>query len=142
MYIGGTQEAFTARAGWKERGLTVSTKWYPRCPGGNKGDVVREQVETWLRELQTDQIDMFYLHGPDRSVPFTETLETVNTLYKEGKVRRLGLSNYTAFEVADIVMLCVQRGWVRPTVFRTMYNALSRARPSVLRALPVTSRTS
>lgn len=124
-YVGGEQEAFTAKANWKSRGLTLATKWYPRQPGAHKPNVLRENLELSLKELGTDQVDIFYLHAPDRSVPFAETLETVNQLHKEGKFVQLGLSNYTAFEVAEIVTLCNERGWVRPSIYQAMYNAIS-----------------
>lgn len=124
-YVGGEQEAFTADANWKERGLTLATKWYPKYVGAHKPNVLREQLETSLKELRTNQVDIFYLHAPDRSVPFAETLEAVNQLHKEGKFVQLGLSNYTAFEVAEIVTLCNERGWVRPTIYQAMYNAIS-----------------
>lgn len=127
VYVGGEQEAFTAKANWKGRGLTLATKWYPHQPGAHKPAVVREKLELSLKELNTDQVDIFYLHAPDRSVPFAETLEAVNELHKEGKFVQLGLSNYTAFEVAEIVTLCAQNGWVRPTIFQAMYNAISRS---------------
>jgi len=126
VYVGGAQEAFTAQAKWKERGLTIATKWYPKQPGAHKPDVLRENLELSLKELQTDKVDIFYLHAPDRSVPFEETLEAVNQLHKEGKFVQLGLSNYTAFEVAEIVTLCNERGWVRPTIYQAMYNAISK----------------
>lgn len=125
MYVGGEQEAFTAQAKWRERGLTLATKWYPKTPGDHKANVLRENVELSLKELQTNQVDIFYLHAPDRSVPFTETLEEVNKLHKEGKFVELGLSNFTAFEVAEIVTICNERGWVRPTIYQGMYNAIS-----------------
>lgn len=66
----------------------------------------------------------FYL---DRSVPFAETLETVNKLHKQGKFVQLGLSNFTAFEVAEVVMTCKYNGWVRPTIYQGMYNAITRS---------------
>lgn len=125
LYIGGAQEAFTAQAKWKERGLKLATKVYPTAPGVHKPDVLRERFETSLKELGTDQVDIFYLHAPDRSVPFAETLEAVNELHKEGKFVQLGLSNFTAFELAEVVTLCNERGWVRPTIFQAMYNAIS-----------------
>lgn len=68
---------------------------------------------------------IFYLHAPDRSVPFAETLEAVNELHKEGKFVQLGLSNFAAFEVAEVVITCKERGWVRPTIYQGMYNAIS-----------------
>lgn len=125
IYVGGEQEAFTAKANWKERGLTLATKWYPHEAGAHKPTVLREKLELSLKELNTNQVDIFYLHAPDRSVPFAETLEAVNELHKEGKFVQLGLSNYTAFEVAEIVTLCAERGWVRPTIYQGMYNAIS-----------------
>lgn len=131
IYVAGEQEAYTAQAKWKERGLTLATKWYPKTPGDHKANVLRENVEISLKELQTDQVDIFYLHAPDRSVPFTETLEEVNKLHKEGKFVQLGLSNYTAFEVAEIVTICNERGWVRPTIYQAMYNAISKFGPTL-----------
>lgn len=125
VYIDGEQEAFTAKANWKQRGLTLATKWYPEQPGDHKPAVLRNNLELSLKELKTNQVDIFYLHAADRSVPFAETLEAVNELYKEGKFKQLGLSNYTAFEVAEIVILCAERGWVRPTIYQAMYNAIS-----------------
>ena len=125
VYVGGTQEKFTADAKWKERGLTLATKVYPMTPGTHSPKVLREHFEKSLSELGTNQVDIFYLHAPDRSIPFAHTLELVNQLHKEGKFVQLGLSNYTAFEVAEIVTLCAERGWVRPTIYQGMYNAIS-----------------
>jgi aflatoxin B1 aldehyde reductase len=125
VYSGQKQEAFTAQAGWKERGLKAATKWYPSKPGFHKPEIVREKLDESLKELGTDSVDIFYLHAPDRSVPFTETLEEVDKLYREGKFKQLGLSNYTAFEVAEIAVTCHARGWVRPTIYQAMYNAIS-----------------
>jgi len=131
-YIGGKQESFTSEARWKERGLTLATKWYPSRPGAHKPQALREALTTSLRELKTDCVDIFYLHAPDRGVPFAETLEAVNELHKEGKFVRLGLSNFTAFEVAEVVITCKERGWVRPTIYQGMYNAITRSLESEL----------
>lgn len=125
-YVGGKQEAFTTEARWKERGLTLATKWYPRQPGQHKSEVVKEQLNISLKELKTDCVDIFYLHAADRSVPFEETLQAVNELHNEGKFVQLGLSNFTAFEVAEIVITCKERGWVRPTIYQGVYNAISQ----------------
>ncbi|KAJ5578323.1 Aflatoxin B1 aldehyde reductase member 2 [Penicillium hispanicum] len=126
IYVGGEQEAFTAKANWKQRGLTIATKCHPKEAGGHKAAVLRERLELSLKELNTNQVDIFYLHAPDRSIPFAEALGAVNELHKEGKFVQLGLSNYTAFEVAEIVTLCAERGWVRPTIYQAMYNAITR----------------
>ncbi|KAI9846537.1 MAG: hypothetical protein M1837_003958 [Sclerophora amabilis] len=127
VYVGGKQEAFSAEAKWKERGLTLATKVYPTEPGLHKPSELKARFNESLKQLQSDQVDIFYLHAADRSVPFAETLEAVNELHKEGKFVQLGLSNFTAFEVAEVVITCKERGWVRPTVYQAMYNAITRA---------------
>lgn len=126
VYVGGKQEAFTREAGWKERGLTIATKWYPNEKGAHKAEIVKAKLDESLRELGTDCVDIFYLHAADRSTPFEETLEACDDMHKEGKFVRLGLSNFTAFEVAEVVMICRQHGWVRPTIYQGMYNAITR----------------
>ena len=62
----------------------------------------------------------------DRATPFAETLSALDKLHKAGKFVNLGLSNFTAFEVAEIVMTCKYNGWVRPTVYQAMYNCITR----------------
>ncbi|KAH7143494.1 putative aflatoxin b1 aldehyde reductase-like protein [Dactylonectria macrodidyma] len=126
QYMGGKQEAFTAKARWRERGLSLATKWYPMKPGDHKPEVLRSKIEESLRELQTDRVDIFYLHGPDRATPFEETLGELDELYKQGKFKKWGLSNFSAFEVAEIVTTCNERGWVRPAVYQALYNVITR----------------
>ncbi|KAK0659570.1 Aflatoxin B1 aldehyde reductase member 2 [Lasiodiplodia hormozganensis] len=126
-YVGGKQEGFTASANWKDRGLTLATKCYPHEAGIHQAARITESVEKSLAELQADCVDIFYLHAADRSVPFAETLEAVDKLHKQGKFVQLGLSNFTAFEVAEVVMTCKYNGWVRPTIYQAMYNAITRS---------------
>lgn len=128
VYIGGKQEAFTREVGWKERGLTLATKvQYPGQPGSNAHDKVKESVELSLKELGTDCVDLLYLHAADRGTPFAETLRAINDLHKAGKFVNFGISNFAAYEVAEIVMTCLQNNWVRPTVYQAMYNVITRS---------------
>ncbi|KID98970.1 aflatoxin B1 aldehyde reductase member 2, partial [Metarhizium majus ARSEF 297] len=127
IYVGGKQEAFTKGARWKERGLTLATKvQYPFAPGDNTADKVIASVETSLKELGTDCVDILYLHKPDRGTPFQETLEAMDKLHKAGKFVRLGISNFTAYEVAEVMMICKYNNWVRPSIFQGMYNCITR----------------
>lgn len=105
----------------------MATKCYPNKPGIHKAAVIKEQLAISLKELKTDCVDIFYLHAADRSVHFEETLEAVNEMHKEGKFVQLGLSNFTAFEVAEVVIMCKERGWVRPTIYQGMYNCISQS---------------
>jgi aflatoxin B1 aldehyde reductase len=69
---------------------------------------------------------MWYLHAPDRSTPYKVTLKAIDELHKEGKFRRWGLSNYLAWEVAEIVHICKTKGYVLPSVYQGIYNAVHR----------------
>ncbi|RYP43971.1 hypothetical protein DL768_009516 [Monosporascus sp. mg162] len=138
LYIGGLQEGFTREAGWKERGFSIATKVWPVPPGSHAPEALEKTFETSLKELGTDCVDASSPSWPhssrvapganesDRSVPFADTLEAVDRLHKAGKFKRLGLSNYAAFEVAEIVTTCRYRGWVRPTMYQGVYNCILR----------------
>ena len=62
--------------------------------------VIREQVEASLRRLQTDWIDLYQIHCWDRDTPLEETVSTLDDLVREGKVRYVGASNYTGWQLA------------------------------------------
>ncbi|KAF3924575.1 hypothetical protein ABW20_dc0105067 [Dactylellina cionopaga] len=134
IYGGGTSEEYLAKLEWQKRGIIMETKLYPATPSASfnylsyshhKGEV-RRGLEDSLKALDTDKIDMFYLHGPDRSVPYEVTLKEVNELYEEGKFIRFGLSNYMSWEVAQICDICEKNSWIKPTVYQGLYNAVHR----------------
>jgi aflatoxin B1 aldehyde reductase len=75
-----------------------------------------------LNALEAKTVDIFYLHAADRSIPFQETLAAVDKMHKEGKFVNLGLSNFAAFEVAEVCLLCKANNWVRPTVWQGAYG--------------------
>lgn len=63
VYVGQRQESFTREAGWKDRGLTLATKIrYPQEPGANSAAGVAESVESSLRELGTESVDVWTLY--------------------------------------------------------------------------------
>ncbi|KAJ8097669.1 NADP-dependent oxidoreductase domain-containing protein [Lipomyces tetrasporus] len=127
VYTDGEQEGWTSAAGYKtEYNFHVATKCYPAQPGMHSASELPKYLQKSLAELKTDSVDIFYLHAPDRSVPFLETLKKVDKLYKEGKFKIFGLSNYTAYEVAEIVTLSRDHGLVCPTLYQARYNAMSR----------------
>jgi aryl-alcohol dehydrogenase-like predicted oxidoreductase len=81
-----------------------------RNRGGNNGEdwgarasrrYLRRAVESSLRRLQTDWIDLYQLHRPDEATPIEETLSALDDLVREGKVRYVGSSNFTGWQVAD-----------------------------------------
>jgi len=104
----------------------METKLYPTSPRTHKAADLHKYLDESLSALQTDKIHLFYLHGPDRKTPFEETFKTLNELHKAGKFELLGLSNYMSWEVAYISELCGQNGWIKPTVYQGVYNAIHR----------------
>lgn len=127
LYNNGKQEGFTRETGVLNQGFTIATKVYPIEAGMHKPERLRQLFETSLNELGQESVEIFYLHAPDRSVPFEETLREVNQLYVEGKFKVFGLSNYAAWEVARIAEICISHQWIRPRVYQGMYNVLTRA---------------
>ena len=108
-YVNGEQEPFTRDAGYEARGFKIASKVYPNSPGDHAPEKLRQKWETSLQKLGTKCADIMYLHAPDRSVDFEVTMEEVDKLHKEGKFVELGLSNYAAWEVAEIVGICKRR---------------------------------
>lgn len=107
--------------------VSLATKANPWGEGGLRPESVRSQLETSLRRLQTESVDLFYLHAPDLKTPIEVTLKVCQELFREGKFRQLGLSNYAAWQVVDIWHICKRYGWVLPTVYQGMYNGITRA---------------
>ena len=112
--------------------VTLATKVHPGIEAGLRPEQVVQQVETSLKRLQTDWIDLLYLHRPDDRTPIEMTLEACQKLFRQGKFRELGLSNYASWQVADIWHICKRNGWVLPTAYQGRYNAIARAVESEL----------
>jgi len=88
-------------------------------------DIFR-QVDKTLLDLKVDYVNLLYLHWPDNKTPIEATLGAVNDLHKQGKIREFGLSNYPSWEVVHIYHTCKANGYILPTVYQGMYNAITR----------------
>ena len=84
------------------------------------------QLETSLARTGRDQFDLYYLHSPDLDTPIEDTLSTINQAHQGGKIRNFGLSNYAAWQVAQIYEICDKEGWLTPVCYQGMYNAITR----------------
>ncbi|KAG9125937.1 hypothetical protein FRC07_005515 [Ceratobasidium sp. 392] len=125
MYAEGTTEEHLSQL--KLGDATIGTKVYPVEPGMHSPERLRATFLESLKKLKRDKVRVFYLHAPDRSVPFEETLGEMDKLHKEGLFEIFGLSNYASWEVAEIVGICKAKGYVRPSIYQGMYNAITRA---------------
>ncbi|KAK9468180.1 NADP-dependent oxidoreductase domain-containing protein [Lipomyces arxii] len=127
VYIDRQQEAWSAEAGWKtDYNFDIATKCFPFEPGYHTEKHLTQELETSLAALKTDFVNVYYLHVPDRSVPLLETVTAIDKLYRQGKFKIFGISNYTAYEVAEMVTLCRANGFVQPTLYQARYNCITR----------------
>uniref|UniRef100_A0A3Q3GS11 Aldo-keto reductase family 7, member A3 (aflatoxin aldehyde reductase) n=1 Tax=Labrus bergylta TaxID=56723 RepID=A0A3Q3GS11_9LABR len=125
MYMDGKSETIIGGMNLPKT-VSIATKANPWDGKTLKPESVRSQIETSLQRLQTDCVDLFYLHAPDHQNPIEDTLRACNELHKEGKFKEFGLSNYASWEVAEIVCICRHNNWIVPTVYQGMYNATTR----------------
>jgi aryl-alcohol dehydrogenase-like predicted oxidoreductase len=87
---------------------------------------LRRAVESSLRRLRTDWIDLYQLHRPDEATPIEETLSTLDDLVHEGKVRYLGSSNFAGWQVAEAEWTSRTRGLERFISAQNEYSWLER----------------
>jgi aryl-alcohol dehydrogenase-like predicted oxidoreductase len=117
--------------------------WVRGGPGGIDRRSVREAVDGSLQRLQTDYIDLYQIHWPDRyvpsfgawsydpaqertSVPIDEQLEAFAEVAQAGKVRYFGLSNETPWGVMEFVRLAAEKKLPRVVSIQNAYNLLNR----------------
>ncbi len=111
---GGESEALigqwlAARKNRHQVHLATKVGMWARQPGLSPKNL-REAIEGSLRRLQTDAVDLYYAHQDDESVPQHESLATFDALVKEGKVRALGASNFSAARLTSALALARQQG--------------------------------
>lgn len=112
----------------------VATKFGSNLRGANGPDwdargsrrYIRKAVEASLRRLGTDWIDLYQIHWPDRKTPIRETLYALDELVKEGKIRYAGVSNHSAWEMADAAWIARTEGLAPFVSAQNLYNLLQR----------------
>lgn len=85
-----------------------------------------------LKRLDTDYIDIYYLRAPDRHTDIEETMDAMNDLVKAAKIRYIGVSNYAAWRIADILHVCDKRNYAKPIITENVYNLITRGIESEL----------
>ena len=87
---------------------------------------IMHAVEASLRRLQSDHIDLYYLHLWDETTPIEETLRALDDLIRQGKVRYVGASGLAAWQLAHANVLAELRGWTPFVVVQSHYHLLER----------------
>jgi aryl-alcohol dehydrogenase-like predicted oxidoreductase len=105
IYDKGHSEEYLGRAlTGRRREAVIATKFgmkFDETRHGARPEYVRQAVEDSLRRLGTDYIDLYQLHQPDPSTPVAETLGALDELVREGKVREIGCSNFSAEQLRE-----------------------------------------
>ena len=129
-HTGGESEAvlgrwMTARGNRDE--MVIATKVGSK-PGltGLGAATVRTAADQSLERLQTDRIDLYYAHRDDEGTPQEEALGAFDGLVREGKVRALGASNYSAPRLAEALAVQDREGFARYVALQPKYNLLDR----------------
>jgi len=94
--------------------------------GRNSRVNIINSLERSLALLKTDYVDLYQLHHPDVETPIEETLQTLDTLVKQGKVRYVGVSNHYAWQMAWMLGESKAHGWEPIVSYQANYNILDR----------------
>lgn len=132
VYNGGESERVVGRAIAAQRDKWVLATKVGNATGSwpNEGGLSRRRVfsalDASLARLGLDHVDIYYLHRPDPATPLEETLRALGDLARQGKLRYYGLSNFSAWQVAEAVHLARELGIDPPIVSQPYYNAANR----------------
>ncbi len=132
MYQTGVAETMLGHAiKGKRDHLVIASKVFfkvgdaPDQQGLSRKAILRA-IDESLQRLGTDYLDLYYFHAPDHNVPIEESLEAMESLVKQGKVRYPASSNYAGWQLVQMLHLTKEHGWHAPYVSQPMYNVLAR----------------
>jgi aryl-alcohol dehydrogenase-like predicted oxidoreductase len=116
--------------------LVIATKVseHPDFKGLSASNIAAA-ADASLQRLRTDHIDLYYAHFDDTSVPLEETVTALSALVDAGKVRYIGISNYSAARVAEWFRIVDAKGLHRPVALQPHYNLVERGYESELRSI-------
>jgi aryl-alcohol dehydrogenase-like predicted oxidoreductase len=128
---GRSEETIGVALQGKRNRFVIATKYQGKVgPGINDGGTSRyhmfDAVEASLRRLQTDHIDLFYVHNFEETTPMEEMLRGLDDLVRAGKVRYVGASNFLAWQLARCNLLADVHGWSPFVVIQAHYHMLER----------------
>jgi len=115
----------------KRDDFVIATKVGAPTGGVNKGGLSRRhimnQVEESLRKLQTNYIDLYQAHAMDLSTPIEDILKSFDDLVRSGKVRYIGISNWTGAELQKAISISKYQGLEKVICLQPQYNLLCRS---------------
>ena len=118
-------EWFEARGNRDDIVLATKVSQHPDFRG-LAADNIRRAADASLERLRTDHIDLYYAHFDDETVPLEETLAALSGLVDAGKVRYIGISNYTPARIEEWMRITQAEGFHRPVALQPHYNLVER----------------
>jgi len=133
VYSGGMAESILGEAIKDRRDkVLISTKATfrfdendPNAVGSSRFHLLRT-IDAQLKRLNTDYIDLFQLHGFDAKTPVEETLRTLDDLVRAGKIRYLGVSNFSGWHLMKSLAAADRHGWTRYVANQAYYSLIGR----------------
>ena len=132
VYAGGRSEEILGKLMHSHRDEVVITSkvYFPTGPDVNaRGSTrrnIKNAVEASLKRLNTDCIDVYFLHRFDDNTPLEETLRALDDLVTQGKILYPAASNFAAWQVAKAQGLSANQGWAKIACLQPMYNLVKR----------------
>ena len=125
---GGDGERFLGEAleGRRDQVVLATKFGWGQASGDGSAANIRRAIDGSLDRLRTDVVDLYYLHKPDPATPIDETLGALDELVRNGKVRALGCSNFSAEQLAEADRVARELGTTRFTVLQNHYSLLTR----------------
>ncbi len=131
-YTNGRSEEILGRLlkGKRDELVLTSKVCSPMGPGPNDRGISRRhimlQVEQSLRRLQTDRLDIYFVHHFDAKTPIEETLHALDDLVRQGKILYPGVSNWSAWQIAKALGVSAHHDWARFECIQPMYSLAKR----------------
>jgi aryl-alcohol dehydrogenase-like predicted oxidoreductase len=132
IYSHGAAEEILGRAfNSRRHRLVLASKVFGSMGGGPldcglSRDAMTKALEDSLRRLQTDYLDLYYLHQPDYGVPLEETLATLERMIYQGKVRFAACSNFGSWQMCRMHWIADKQSYKSIGIAQQMYNLLAR----------------
>jgi len=132
VYSEGLSEELLGKAlGRRRQDIILATKVRGKMgPGPNDVGLSRHHIiegcNASLKRLGTDYIDLYQVHNFDPDTPFEETMRALDDLVRQGKVRYIGCSNYSGWQLMKALAISDKRGWEKFVTLQSLYSLLAR----------------
>ncbi|HTR84054.1 MAG TPA: aldo/keto reductase [Reyranella sp.] len=131
-YVGGTSETMlgVALKGRRHDAVIASKFFNPMGHRPNDSGMsrlhIKQQIEGSLKRLQTDYIDIYYIHHVDQATPLEEMLRALDDLVRQGKILYTACSNFETWRLMEAVWLSDTNGWERFACYQPQYSLVVR----------------